>query len=218
MVEQGVETPKLPQVKMDFHPDFVCVRTWEMRAAEGYKEETMSGPLPRPILLTNQQQAILERIVRRHSSSQQLVRRTLILLLANSGLNNEQIAQQLRISRVTVQLWRQRWHESASKLAVLESEGIDDKALSEWLEGILTDQQRRGAPVTFSIEQVVQIVALACEEPQASGLPITDWTPRELATVAIKRGIVERISPRSVERFLKGGHHQAPSESLLAQR
>lgn len=177
----------------------------------------MSGPLPRPILLTNQQQTILERIVRRHSSSQQLVRRTKILLLANSGLNNEQIAQELHISRVTVQLWRQRWHESASKLAVLAEEGIDDKALMEWIEGILTDQQRLGAPATFSIEQVVQIIALACEDPQASGLPITDWTPRELATEAIKRGIVERISPRSVERFLKGSRLKAPSKSLLAQ-
>ena len=178
----------------------------------------MSGPLPKPILLTNQQQTILERIVRRHSSSQQLVRRTLILLLANSGFNNEQIAQQLHMSRVTVQLWRRRWHESASKLAVLEQEGIDDKALMEWIEGILIDQQRRGAPATFSIEQVVQIIALACEDPQASTLPITDWTPRELAAEAMKRGIVKSISPRSVERFLKRGRLTAPSESLLAQR
>lgn len=52
-----------------------------------------------------------------------------------------------------------RWQESASKLAVLDQEGIDDKALMEWVESILTDQQRRGAPATFNIEQVVQIVA-----------------------------------------------------------
>lgn len=148
----------------------------------------MSGPPAAAIRLTSQQQNILERIVRRHTSSQRLVRRTRIILLANCGLNNEQIAQQLRISRVTVQLWRQRWHESASLLAVLESEAIDDKALMEWVMRILTDQERCGAPETFNIEQVVQIIALACEDPQASGLPITDWTPRELATVAIKRG------------------------------
>jgi putative transposase len=184
---------------------------------EGYKEKAMSGPPPAAIRLTSQQQNILERIVRRHTSSQRLVRRTRIILLANSGLNNEQIAQQLRISRVTVQLWRQRWHESASKLAVLESEGIDDKALMEWVESILTDQERCGAPETFNIEQVVQIIALACEDPQASGVPITDWTPRELATVAIKRGIVECISPRSVERFLKGSRFTASSKPLLAQ-
>lgn len=65
----------------------------------------MPGPPPAAIRLTNQQQNILERIVRRHTSSQRLVRRTRIILLANSGLNNEQIAQQLQLSRVTVQLW-----------------------------------------------------------------------------------------------------------------
>lgn len=90
-------------MKINFHPKRACDHLWGFIGAFGYKEETMSGPLPRPILLTNQQQTILERIVRRHSSSQQLVRRTSILLLANSGLNNEQIAQELYISRVTVQ-------------------------------------------------------------------------------------------------------------------
>jgi putative transposase len=178
----------------------------------------MPGPAPAAICLTTQQQTILERIVRRHTSSQQLVRRTKIILLANSGLNNEQIAQQLHVSRVTVQLWRQRWNESASKLAVLESEGIDDQVLMKWVESILKDEQRCGAPATFTIEQVVQIVALACEEPQVSGLPITDWTSRELASVAMKRGIVESISPRSVERFLKRSSFKTSFESLLAQR
>ena len=156
--------------------------------------------------------------MRRHTSSQRLVRRTRIILLANSGLNNEQIAQQLRISRVTVQLWRQRWRESALKLAVLESEGIDDKALMEWVESILTDQERCGAPETFNIEQAsANYRGKPREDPQASGLPITDWTPKELATVAIKRGIVECISPRSVERFLKGSRHQASSKPNLSQ-
>jgi hypothetical protein len=49
----------------------------------------------------------------------------------------------------------------------------------------------------------VQIVALACENPQASGYPVSHWSSNELAMKAIKRGIVEKISPRSVSRFLK---------------
>lgn len=100
---------------------------------------------------------------------------------------------------------------------VLESEGIDEKGLMAWVEDILTDQPRLGASATFSTEQVVEIVAQACEDPKVSGLPITDWTPKELATEAIKRGIVQNISPRSVERFLKGSSLTASSESLLAQ-
>ena len=49
----------------------------------------------------------------------------------------------------------------------------------------------------------MQIVALACETPQASGYRVSHWTPTELATEAIKRGILEKISPRSVGRFLR---------------
>jgi hypothetical protein len=61
-------------------------------------------------------------------------------------------------------------------------------------------------------------MALACEDPKASSLPISHWTPTELAKEAIRRGIVESISPRSVGRFLKGGRSPAPSQPLLAQR
>jgi hypothetical protein len=32
---------------------------------------------------------------------------------------------------------------------------------------------------------------------------VSHWTPTELAAEAIKRGIVEKISPRSVGRFLR---------------
>jgi len=52
---------------------------------------------------------------------------------------------------------------------------------------------------------VAQIISLACEKPEDSGLPVSHWTPPELAREAAKRGIVESISPRQVDRFLKGG-------------
>jgi hypothetical protein len=55
-------------------------------------------------------------------------------------------------------------------------------------------------------EQIVQIVAVACEQPESSRRPISHWTPRELAQEVVKRGIVQEISPRSVGRFLKGGN------------
>jgi hypothetical protein len=79
------------------------------------------------------------------------------------------------------------------------------------------DAPRPGAPATFSAEQWCQIIALACEPPEASGRPISHWTPRELADEACKRGIVERISERHVGRFLKSGRPQTAPQSLLAQ-
>jgi hypothetical protein len=42
---------------------------------------------------------------------------------------------------------------------------------------------------------------------------VSTWTPRELADEAIKRGIVTQISPRTVERFLKGERFAAASQA-----
>lgn len=98
-----------------------------------------------------------------------------------------------------------------------EEKKMTATAVKQRIEAILMDQPRPGTPPTFSSQQVVRIVAKASEDPQASERPITEWTPWELAAEAIKRGIVERISARSIERFLKGGQLTAPPQSLLAQ-
>src|ERR1700730_4516364 len=76
----------------------------------------------------------------------------------------------------------------------------------------------RGGPATFSPEQVVQLVAAACEPPEQSGRPIDHWTARELADEVKQRRIVPDISPRSVGRFLKRGRPAAPSQPVLAER
>jgi putative transposase len=71
------------------------------------------------------------------------------------------------------------------------------------IEERLQDWPRSGSPGKFSAEQLVQLIALACEAPQDSGYPVSHWTPQEIAAEASKRGIVESISPRPVGRFLK---------------
>ena len=83
--------------------------------------------------------------------------------------------------------------------------------------GLLEDNPRRGAPSTFSAEQICQIVAIACQTPQTCDRPISHWTASELANETEKRGIVKRISPRQTGRFLKSVRFTAPSVSLLAQ-
>ncbi len=176
----------------------------------------MRGPRPTPIHLTARQRAVLEQIVRRLKSPQRLVRRARMLLEASTDNNNEQIAYRLGSNRSIVRNWRHRWLEATPALAATEAEG-DDKVLAELVKKVLTDKPRSGTPATFSAEQIVQIVALACEEPSASGRPVSHWTPTELADEAIKRRIVDSISPRSVGRFLKSGRSQAPSQPLLAQ-
>jgi hypothetical protein len=47
-----------------------------------------------------------------------------------------------------------------------------------------------------------QLVKLACELPDHAGRSLSLWTCAELARTAIERGIVESISPQSVQRIL----------------
>lgn len=171
-----------------------------------------------PILLTQRRQRLLDLLARREHSSQQLLRRLQIVRLAAEGHSNQEITRQLKLHRETARLWRQRWGEASACLDAAEAEGASDTQLLRLIEAILADEPRPGGPATFTPEQVVEIMALACEDPQATQQPFSHWTPTELANEAVRRGIVARISPRSVGRFLKGGRPQAPSEPLLAQR
>jgi putative transposase len=178
----------------------------------------MPGPRPRPIVLTDRQRETLKHLTRRTSTTQGLVRRARIVLAAE-GHNNEQIARRLRINRETARLWRRVWSDAQELLAAAEEEETSEKALRECVEGMLADAPRSGAPATFAPEQIVQIVALACEDPREdSGRPVSHWTPRELADEAVKRGIVGSISARSVGRFLGRGGSETPPDALLAKQ
>jgi putative transposase len=66
-----------------------------------------------------------------------------------------------------------------------------------------SDALRCGAPARIAAEQICAIVVLACEPPSASDRPVSHWSQQELGDEAMKRGIVDRISQRSVGRFLK---------------
>lgn len=178
----------------------------------------MPAPHPLKIKLSQQQRALLEQVVRRHSSPQGLVQRAEVILSAAKGMNNTQIAQQLQLARNTVRTWRQRWLAAAERLSRVEAEGISDKELLEMMVTVLADTPRPGTPATFTTEQVVQIVALACESPHCCERPVSHWTTQELVSEAVKRGIVDNISQRSVGRFLKRGYSTTPSLSLLVER
>jgi putative transposase len=177
----------------------------------------MPGPKPASIELTVRQREILERLARGETNPQRLVRRCNIVLQAADGANNTQVAQRLNIQRGTARTWRERWAAAAPALLLAEEEGIDDEGLTELIEQVLADEPRPGAPGVFEPEQIVQIIAVACEDPQESGRPVTHWTPQELTDEVIKRGIVTSISPRSVGRFLKGSGLEAPSVSTFAR-
>jgi transposase len=178
----------------------------------------MRGPKPSPVVVSERLRGLLERLARRHTSPQRLVRRARVVLAASGERNNEEIARELGLDRNTVRVWRERWRADAPRLMAAEAAGEDDQRLSARLAELLADAPRSGAPDTFTAEQVVRVVALACEPPPAGERPVSHWTARELADEAVKRGIVAAISPRTVGRFLGPGRPQAPSEPLLADR
>ena len=170
------------------------------------------------VQLTARQRACLEQIARRQTSPQRLVRRAKILLALETGANQCHVMRQLHLNRGTVHTWCQRWRALAPQLEQVEVDGGSDKALTALIMAALTDHPRSGTPATFTAEQIVQMVAVACEDPADSGRPISHWTPREVAEEVRKRGIVETISTRSVGRFLKSGRFTAASGGVLAQR
>ncbi len=161
------------------------------------------------------QQDLLQHLVRRTTNPQRLVRRARIILAAGAGISNSQIAKQMQVDYETVRRWRDRWGAAESRLQAIEATG-KPKLLSQAIEVLLTDEQRPGAPMTFTFEQFLQIMALACETPASSDRPVSAWTPHELADEAVKRGIVSTISARTVERFLKGERFTAPPQAVLA--
>lgn len=177
----------------------------------------MRGPKPTRLHVTARQREILEQIIRRASSSQAEAMRAKIILTAADGLNNQHIADRLGLKPRTARKWRGRWVVAADRLGVLETTG-DPAALRATIHELLRDAPRPGAPATFSPEQICQIVAVGCEPPAESDRPVTHWTPTELADEVVQRGIVSRISPRSVGRFLKRGRAPAAPVSVLAEQ
>ena len=152
------------------------------------------------VLLSERQRRLLEAWVRRSSAPQRLVRRAQIILLLAAGKTFNEVARALGVLRQTVYKWGKRWRTQAGQLAEVEAQERSDQALSNRLAGLLLDAYRLGKPTTFSPEQIVKLIAVACERPQDSGRPITRWSSRELAAEVVKRGIVKTIARSTVSR------------------
>ena len=130
----------------------------------------------------------LKALVRAHSTPQKLADRARIILLASEGWGVCETAEELGIWRKTAGHWRRRWLAAEAATSVAER---------------LSDAPRCGAPAIFTPEQICQIMALACEDPERLDVPISQWSQSELARQAVNRGIVKSISHGSVGRFLK---------------
>ncbi|MCY7328543.1 MAG: helix-turn-helix domain-containing protein [Saprospiraceae bacterium] len=169
-------------------------------------------PIPKSakIMVSDHQAIILERISRQTTSSVREVERSRMLLEISKGLSNTKIAAGLGITQERVKRWRLRWLSFEAVFGAMEKNGGEHllRELEVKIRECLSDAPRSGAPMTFTAEQYCQIVGIALEAPSASGRPISEWTPREIADEAAKRGIVKSISKSQVRVFLKGKRPQ----------
>jgi transposase len=108
--------------------------------------------------------------------------RAQIVLAAARGRANARIAADLRVGTDTVRKWRGRF--TARGLAGLK------------------DLPRSGRPRRISALDRAAVVALACQLPAVTGVPLAHWTGPELAAELAARGLASPMSASSVLRIL----------------
>jgi putative transposase len=168
-----------------------------MANPERREEVTMPRLAADPVTVSAEQREALERLVRTHSTPQQLALRAWMILQAAEGVGVRASARDLGVWPKTVRYWRKRWRQAA------DGQPAADR---------LADLPRSGAPTVFMPEQICAVVSMTCEKPSDSERPISQWSQREIADEAVRRGIVKKISQRSVGRFLK----KRPTSSRIA--
>jgi transposase/AraC-like DNA-binding protein len=143
------------------------------------------GRPKRPLVVSAEQRAQLERWARRPTTAQALALRSRVVLACAGGLDNRRVAAKLGVHEATVGKWRRRFLERGP-------------------EGLL-DEPRPGAPRTVTDEKVEEIVRATLEEQPADA---THWSSRSMARRAgVSQSTVSRIwrafalQPHRIETF-----------------
>jgi transposase len=141
-------------------------------------------PLPGavPVVLSAGERKILNKRVRGAKTAYRDRLRAQIVLAAARGRDNARIAADLRISVDTVRKWRGRF----------AGRGLDG----------LADLPRCGRPRRISELTRAAVVALACQLPAATGVPLSRWTGPELLAEITRAGAGGELSVSSVLRIL----------------
>ena len=155
------------------------------------------------IKLTQKQANILTKISTSRSLPKSLITRAQIILHASKGLQNKEISPKVSLTREMVGVWRKRWNAAQEILLEMEKKGEEEVKYKQKINAILSDNEKPGVTPKFTAEQVCQILAVACEKPEDSNLPLSHWSLPALRLEVIKREIVANISVTHLSRFLK---------------
>jgi transposase len=143
----------------------------------------MMPPAAVPVTLTASERKTLKKRVRGAKTHWRDRLRALIVLAAARGRRNARIAGDLGIGEGTVRKWRGRFAEL--RLAGLR------------------DLPRCGRPRLIPEQDRAAVVALACQLPVDTGVPLSRWTGPELAAELAAQGLVSGpVSASSVLRIL----------------
>lgn len=160
--------------------------------------------------LRPRQKALLENIVTSRTVRSDHRQRAKLILLFDEGFSNTQAGKAVGLKNRQAGTWRSRWLLNQVKLVEVETNGhAKPNSLRNVVEAVLSDLPRPGAPPTFSAEQISKILAVACEVPQQSDIPLSHWSLPALREEVIKRKIVENISTSKLQVFLKSGRVKA---------
>ena len=138
-------------------------------------------PAAAPVTLTASERAILKKRVRGAKTPYRDRLRAQIVLQAARGRDNARIAAALEISVNTVRKWRARFAERG-------------------LAG-LRDLPRSGRPREISEADRAAVVALACQLPADTGVPLSRWTGPELKRELEDRALAR--APMAVSSLLR---------------
>ena len=138
-------------------------------------------PAAVPVTLTASERKILKERVRGAKTPYRDRVRAQIVLAAACGRENARIAADLGVSVNMVRKWRGRF--AGRGLAGLE------------------DLPRPGRPRVISEADRAAVVALACQLPADTGVPLSRWTGPELAAELLAQGLVSE--PMAVSSLLR---------------
>lgn len=155
------------------------------------------------ITLTDQQKQILQDISNSRTSRQDHIQRANVVMLSEQGISNAKISEKIGLSTASTGKWRKRWFSNQDSLLAIEKSSGTKAEYLRFIERILSDAPRSGAPPKFSSEQICHIYAVATEKPEEAGLPLSHWSLTSLAQELANRNIVESISTSQLGFFLK---------------
>jgi homeodomain-containing protein len=133
--------------------------------------------------LTAEERDTLVGLIHSGKTAARQVTRARILLKADEGLSDEEIAEEVATSRVTVERTRQRFVEESL--------------------GALTERPRTGAPPRLTGQGAAHLIAVTCS-PAPAGRE--RGTLRLLADEAVALGLADSLCRETVRQLLKKTH------------